>query len=90
MSNISDNDKPMEIITSHKPEATKTDFIDASTPFEVIHEDLEMYRAIVDAFKLLSNKYEGIKKDPVSLYTYALYHIYIVILYKINNVYLGC
>eukprot|EP01083_Nonionella_stella_P249526 862746_1 len=33
------------------------------TPFEVIHEDLEMYRAIVDAFKLLSSKHDEQKDD---------------------------
>ena len=39
-------------------------YVEPTTPFEIIHEDLEMYRAIVDAFKLLSSKHEG-KKDPV-------------------------
>ena len=39
-------------------------FVEPTTPFEIIHADLEMYRAIVDAFKLLSSKHDG-KKDPV-------------------------
>uniref|UniRef100_A0A6T9Z6E8 Uncharacterized protein n=1 Tax=Elphidium margaritaceum TaxID=933848 RepID=A0A6T9Z6E8_9EUKA len=59
--------KPSEINTNRNTEYDPSASTELSeTPFEIIHDDLEMYRSIVDAFKLLSKRHKQRSKNPVN------------------------
>ena len=53
----------LDVSSSKLDKSNDNEYVEPTTPFEVIHDDLEMYRSIVDAFKLLSSKHDG-KKYP--------------------------